>query len=526
MHIGKTPSASYYCIITWICLVGSSIFTVSDTFMDTVSYPKWIITATLFIIFIFFLLPYFVLSKGIYWRLTYKQICRYTNILVLFETLIVISKYAGLHILYHQCQAGTFNNVAGLVACLGVSFPIGFIFFREYHIYECILFVITKFLSFLVLVICGSRIGCICIIILTILICFENYRYKKHFAIILGIISILFCTCFLKTPSTMGRWFIVERTMELILQRPFLGWGDGGFTREYMNVQADYFAAHSESQYEILADNIHHPLNEFLLIAVNYGLLCLFITIFMCLGVFLYYKFHKTPYGKEGCLVFLSIIVIASFSYPLSYPFTWLMLTLSIVLVFSTAISHIKSRSSIVLFVMTFLIADSFTFVYLKNELDFQLSWKRVAQNMHMQPFEEIKKNYDALYQCKHSNYHFLYDYACEAYDKEQYELALRLSKETEKFIADYELEMLIGDCYQSLDSVDQAIQSYQYAHYMCPSRLMPLYETYNIYSSLNDTLKCRRLYYQIIHKDIKVRNHITEIIQKEINQDFKRFLN
>ena len=134
-------------------------------------------------------------------------------------------------------------------------------------------------------------------------------------------------------------------------------------------------------------------------------------------------------------------------------------------------------------------------------------------------------KRYERLYEQEQKNYNFLYDYACKAYDEERYVLALRLSKETERFIADYELKMLIGDCYQSLDSLEHAIQAYREAQCMCPSRLMPLYETYSIYSSLNDTVQCINLYSQIMHKDIKVRNQITEMILSEVDKDIKRFI-
>ena len=58
----------------------------------------------------------------------------------------------------------------------------------------------------------------------------------------------------------------------------------------------------------------------------------------------------------------------------------------------------------------------------------------------------------------------------------------------------------------------------------MCPSRLLPLYEMYNIYSGCNDTTNCWRLYAEISRKKIKVKNQVTDMILKEINQDIKRF--
>ena len=519
----QSKLASYYCIIAWMCMTGVSIFTVSRAFMDAVLYPKKIITAIVAVVFLFFALPIFLWAKNISWVIVYKQICRYTNILVLFEALIAISQYAGISPFYSECTAGTFNNIAGLAACFAVSFPLGFVFLEYYNTYERIFFYLSKFLGFAVLVIYESRIGCICILITGFLIVFKNFSYKKCSAIFLVFIALSFCAYFIKTQSTVGRLFIIERTMEMIMKHPLLGWGIGGFTKEYMNAQADYFATHSGSQFEMLADNIHHPLNEFLLIATNYGLLGLLIVLSIGFMVFLYYNHHKTKYGKEGCLIFLSLTLLSSFSYPFSYPFTWLLLVLSLLLIFSHALSHSINRFITTFFVFSMWSIGIFAFIPLKRELDFQLLWRRMSLLTRTQSFGKTKKAYDALYQYGKSNYFFLYDYACEAYDDGNYTLALKLSEEAEKYTSDYGFKMLMGDCYQSLDNIDNAIKCYQEAQHMCPLRLMPLYEIYNIYSSQNDTIKCRRQYMQIVQKEIKVKNPITEIIMNDIKGDMKR---
>ncbi len=75
-----------------------------------------------------------------------------------------------------------------------------------------------------------------------------------------------------KTDSTNGRRFILERSWELVQARPFAGYGPGGFLREYMPRQADYFKAHADSGHAWLASEVYHPLNEFVWVWIEFGL--------------------------------------------------------------------------------------------------------------------------------------------------------------------------------------------------------------------------------------------------------------
>ena len=69
---------------------------------------------------------------------------------------------------------------------------------------------------------------------------------------------------FVKTPSTHGRYFIARNAIGLIAEAPLTDHGANGFDRAYMPRQAEYFRHHSDPEAEMLADDIHHPLNAFL----------------------------------------------------------------------------------------------------------------------------------------------------------------------------------------------------------------------------------------------------------------------
>lgn len=63
----------------------------------------------------------------------------------------------------------------------------------------------------------------------------------------------------------------------MIKEAPLLGHGPDGFQRLYMYYQADYLKSICDNSKLILADNINHPLSEFLIIAVNYGIVGLIV---------------------------------------------------------------------------------------------------------------------------------------------------------------------------------------------------------------------------------------------------------
>lgn len=58
----------------------------------------------------------------------------------------------------------------------------------------------------------------------------------------------------------------------MIKDKPIWGHGYGAFQAKYMDCQAEYFKNITNSKFELLADNIKHPFNEFVKVAVEFGM--------------------------------------------------------------------------------------------------------------------------------------------------------------------------------------------------------------------------------------------------------------
>ena len=118
----------------------------------------------------------------------------------------------------------------------------------------------------------------------------------------------------------------------MIAIKPWFGFGSGGFEAHYMDYQAQFFHRNPDSGYAILADTVQQPFNEFLRIAVDYGLGGLLGLLGMIVFLILCYQKCNSCYKDLAALSLCSITVFSLFSYPFLYPFTWAVVLLDLVI--------------------------------------------------------------------------------------------------------------------------------------------------------------------------------------------------
>lgn len=508
--------------LLWILLVASSVLVATDRVNDGIISPKWyaMIFACAVVSLVLSYLVY--MMEKLSWGELYKKICISTNVITLIEASLFLISYTSMFTPYISIWSlGGFNNVTGFVSCLSLTYPMGLLLFRSLKLYQKIVVIGSKVITPIAIFVCESRAGFICIIGALLFVFCYHRKIRIQTAIITIISTIIICISFVKTESSEGRRFILFRSIDMIKKHPFSGWGYDGFRRHYMDIQAAYFSSCPKSGYGHLADNIHHPLNEYLLIAVNYGIPMLFICICCLFLVFLYYARHINIYSTEGFMTFLSIAVYAFFSYIFSYPFTYLVLCLSLFVIFAPSLRKTLFRKLTLLLLLVSDISIAHGALPFSQRLHYLLEWNRASQQDD--PNVSIKR-YGNLYTPLNYNYRFLYDYACVAYNLGHYKKALAISKEAALLISDYNLTLLIADIYNSLSDKEKAISLYNHAHNMCPSRLVPYYEIYKIYSSMNDTLNCCRIYQELGRVPIKINNYQNDIMLNEIHKDIQRY--
>ena len=498
----------------FVCLLlpTASVFAVSRSFPDAMIEPKWFAAglATLII--------------GLLWALYTlfsKESLRTCRLIAAFEisTTIVCSAQALLFLLqeigvisaYGRFTAGSFDNVAGFASCLCLSIPLGYRLLGSYGRIYNVFFWSCKAICAIAVILSASRIGIVCLIVMTTLFLLRNHKKMLLVSIPIMITVMVVLTLTVKTDSSRGRWFIYCQTIEMIAERPFTGWGKGAFLENYMNRQADYFREHPDSEYAILADNVRHPLNEILLITVEYGLLGLTVVFFAAIAVLMYYKKHRTGTGRLGLAVLLCIMLFSLFSYPFLYPFTWIMLAFALLCIFSDKIRFTKSSAMVVLLLLPF---GSYCYIKeIKQELEFGEMQEKACYGLA----RKMLPRYAALYETKSDDYLFLYNYAAMLFDTGRYEEAGNTAKECSEILADYDLCLLRGDIEQELGSSKSAIAFYWQAYYMCPSRFVPLYEIYKIHRRSGNLSEQNRLADIILNKEIKIDSEEIRRIKENV---------
>lgn len=514
---------SFYNIF-WSLLVSASIYTISDKFVEPILIPKWYAVGVIFVGGSLFLFIFFKPFSKIDWRFLYNRICITTNILIFFEAVLFLFQIMNLSNHCYNTSIGSFDNTAGFASCIALSFPIGFVHYSTYTRYKKLLFICLKVTCFVAVLLSESRIGLLCILFIVILKIFHHRSQKFIFGCLFLLFVFPISASFYKSDSTLGRWFIIERSLDMVKQHPFEGWGTNGFMANYMEEQANFFSLHPDSQYKRLADNIHHPLNEFLLVAIDYGVLMVILFIFFIYFFARYYYKHPSAYADEGFYIMLCLILLSGFSYPFSYPFTLLIAILAIVLIGHSFIVKIRFKRNAVLLKVFISLSLLIFSVSLKNSIHNQFVWKVAMEEIEHGDKDIAKSIYSNLYFSMNNNSAFLYNYGCEMYFAGEYELAKKLLSENVDLIADYDQQLLFGNVYAALGEDENALQSFQKATNMCPSRIIPLYEMYLIYSHRNDTLQCSLIHELIANTNFKRINKDVLKMMHYINLDFKRF--
>ena len=422
---------------------------------------------------------------------------------------------------------GTYNNPAEYAAT--VSFSIPFILYythsdkMEMRIFAWSIICI----AFIVIILSGSRTG-----IITCTIIFLIYTFKYIFIKIqwwkIIIIIFLFITFFIilyytKEDSANGRLLIWDCTINLIKEKPLFGYGYNEFEANYMAYQAKYFIQHPDSKYAMLADNIRHPFNEFLLLSMEFGL-CSFIPIILIVIYLtnIYIK-CKNNVTFTCILSLLSIGFFSCFSYPFRIPLTWIILSFNIGTLLSYSCKnnkHIQITNFKKFIIGTFYCLLS---IYTIRNGYYEYKWYKLKELNSLSEREFIISEYSKLYDKHYKNPQFLYNYSAEMNYYGLNLKSLELIKECEVYVNDYNVQMLKAQIKVELGDLEGAEQSYNLASDMCPSKFAPLYELARIKEQQRDYEALKEIAIQIIEKPVKVPSAKVYAIKDLMNDILKK---
>lgn len=415
---------------------------------------------------------------------------------------------------FSLAQSGTFDNPAGLALSICVALPYTAWKAASSHVARtkaaC---AIISLLYCSVIVMSGSRTGLLsaalcltCLLLHIVRSRMSGKRWVKpgtaiFAALMIG--AVVTHVCESKRDSTNGRSFILRRSLEMAMERPVAGWGTGGFEREYMLKQAAYFSNNPNSEYAMLADEVQHPLNEFMYVQVNHGIVgTLFLVTALLVPAFAY-LFGRKRAMRPLMLPLLTVTLFSCFSYPFHYPVAWMVVGLA----WTAIVSHpicmkpLKRKMSYGILLFSGLAAITVISVDAYHETLWHSSLRQSVRGKHT----EAMKGYEAVYDYFRNDRYFLYSYSMAAFMASDFDRAYQLAEECGKCWSSYNVQLLSGDiCFYKHD-YNKAVRHFQTASMMCPARFAPLEGLYKVYDQTGDTAKMDSVSRLISEKSVKV---------------------
>lgn len=513
-----------------IGLIIGSIFVNSSFLTDSQILPKWV-CFTIGITSMAFVLG---------WQLILRKHSNARKIKVMLynviTTTIVIQAIYALCNYYNWWkqdvvfEIGSFDNPAGFSSCLCAGLP--FVVLSTYAKSKW-LQAMSYFCTVIVLIaifVSKSRAGYIsCSATLISIYIFKYIKegWKKHYLAIVLIIS-LFIACLTmmnfqspsKQNSMKGRKIIWNVGLNMIKDKPIFGHGLGSIEKSYMNYQSKYLQNSSSESELMLADNIKHVFNDYLAIAIQFG-----ITGIACLIVYislLIYCFKEKSHYFLGAQTSMSsmigIAVFSCFSYPSYYPFTWTMIAINSYFIISPCITTMprifyKARSIIGL---TLIVLSVLTALKVEKRLKAEIAWKKLNAKSLYLGNENILNEYQALFHNMKKDPYFLYNYAAILHREGLYSKSINISKKCERYWTDYDLIMLMAYNFKELRKYSKAIEYFSNAEAMCPNRFEPIYNIMQIYKITGNSLQAINYAKQIINKPIKIYSSDINTIRDE----------
>ena len=426
---------------------------------------------------------------------------------------------------YHYAYfAGSLNNPAVFGMLLSFLVPISVYYAikttgREKTVWQAmnVIFILFVILSDSRTAVLATFLSIIIIILYEVnsLRAILSNKHFQTFSVFISVI-VLICLYFYKKDSADGRLLIWSVCLEMIKDKPLCGWGDDGFIAQYMNYQADYLNTHSDSPFIMLADETQSPFNEFLHIAILYGIPCAL----LCIGILIstiFYILKKVHEYKSILLSLISILFIwGMFSYPFSVPFVWLIM-LFITLLLLRSIDFRYNSMPLLMFVITLGFYSLYVFV---TSCSHDLRRVSLQERSIISCDEEVRQDYENMYKEYYDDNLFIYNYGALLHLRGDYRRSIDVFRAGSKYLSDYNMMLLMGDDYQQLGMPDSSVIYYSRANEMIPSRYLPLYYQMRLYLDIDERTNALDMAKKILYKENKTKeSKITREVIKEARE-------
>lgn len=347
----------------------------------------------------------------------------------------------------------------------------------------------------------------------------RKYRKKMIFIVVAGGILLVFAGCALfqlKEASANGRLFMWKISSLAIADSPIIGHGAGSFASAYGTAQEKYFASggYSETE-ELVAGSPEYAFNEYLQIAVEYGIPFLFVVLLVI--VFCLWR-GIVEKRISICGGVISVLVFAFSSYPMQIP------GFAVSFYFLLAACVIgRSKLSLMFFIVILFLYGTY---FLKNNQYVECkNWYRSKMLYNIGAYQSAKEEYEKLYSELKNRGAFLFEYGYCLHKLKQYDSSNIVLEEAMKHSCDPMLLNIIGKNYQAVGKYEKAEESLIRSTYRLPGRIYPYYLLAKLYAEpeYQQPEKLKRMVEVVLTKEPKVQSTAVKEMREEVKKLLKQ---
>lgn len=305
----------------------------------------------------------------------------------------------------------------------------------------------------------------------------RRYKRKAGLACVVGgviIIVIGYALFQLKATSANGRLFMWKVSALAIAESPVIGHGTGNFVSAYGRAQEDYFAngEYSETE-ELVAGSPEYAFNEYLQVAVEYGIPFLLIVL-LIIAFCLWTGIREGRIGLCGSVI--SVLVFAFSSYPMQIP------GFAVTFYFLLAACVIGHSRMILLFFVSLMVLLG-AYCWKNNQYAACKDWHRGKMLYNIGAYRSAKEDYGKLYLELANRGAFLFEYGYSLHKLKEYDGSTRIMEEAMTHSNDPMILNIIGKNYQASGDYEKAEEYLIRSTHRLPGRIYPYYLLAKLYA-------------------------------------------
>ena len=320
----------------------------------------------------------------------------------------------------------------------------------------------------------------------------------------------------LKAASASGRLFMWKISTRAIAESPVVGYGMGNFVLAYGRAQENYFAneEYSETE-ELVAGSPEYAFNEYLQVAVEYGIPFLFVVLL----IIAFCLWKGSSEGRTGlCGGVIAVLVFAFSSYPMQIP------GFAVTFCFLLA-ACVIGRLKIILLLFISIIALLGTYYWKNNQYAVCKDWYHSKMLYNIGAYQSAKEAYGKLYSELKNRGAFLFEYGYCLHKLKQYDSSTLVLEEAMKHSCDPMILNIIGKNYQAVGKYEKAEESLIRSTHRLPGRIYPYYLLAKLYAEpeYQQPEKLKRMVEVVLTKEPKVQSTAVKEMRVEVKKLLKQ---